>query len=203
MSCHLLLQLKLRRLGTTLSSGGRWKALRRCPDMSLILRDGIVVSALSSHPPPLGRVFDNDYAADMRIGSAFTTRPSRLRDKSGTRRNADRIYSAHFRRSKSSRRSRSKKQISFQTPRRMTHIKLAQDGILESGYAERSPLHGALAKCIDNLSEFINLACALFLFINSDGCSNRLTRGLAAATQFALCAHPTRRLRRGRISVAP
>ena len=31
----------------------------------------------------------------------------------------------------------------------------------------------------------------------------RLTRGLAAATQFALCAHPTRRLRRGRISVTP
>ena len=26
-----------------------------------------------------------------------------------------------------------------------------------------------------------------------------LARGLAAASQFALCAHPTRRLRRGRI----
>ena len=29
--------------------------------------------------------------------------------------------------------------------------------------------------------------------------SRALARGLAAASQFALCAHPTRRLRRGRI----
>ena len=38
----------------------------------------------------------------MRVGSALTTMPSRLRDKSGHRRNADRVSNAHKRRSKSS-----------------------------------------------------------------------------------------------------
>ena len=49
--CYLLLQLKLRRLEMTLTSGVGRKALRRCPGMSR-KRDGIVVSALSFHPPP-------------------------------------------------------------------------------------------------------------------------------------------------------
>ena len=44
--CYLLVQLKLRRLETTLTSGVGRTDLRRCPDMSR-KRDGIVVSALS------------------------------------------------------------------------------------------------------------------------------------------------------------
>ena len=77
--CYLLLQLKLRRLETTLTSGVGRKALRRCPDMSR-KRDGIVVSALSFLPPPLVRELIKEllFMVVRRIcgsRSAFTTRP--------------------------------------------------------------------------------------------------------------------------------
>ena len=77
--CYLLLQLKLRRLISTLTSGVGRKALRRCPDLSR-KRDGIVVSALSFLPPPLVRELIKEllFMVVRRIcgsRSAFTTRP--------------------------------------------------------------------------------------------------------------------------------
>ena len=81
--CYLLLQLKLRRLETTLTSGVGRKALRQCLDISR-KRDGIVVSALSFLPPPLYEDSSNIDEVHRSIGrTGFYVAPVAVGDISG------------------------------------------------------------------------------------------------------------------------